>query len=210
MPVRPVSEELVAKTLPLLNRHVRAMVELQRLTGARSGEITRMRGCDLERSGPVWIYRPWSHKNAYRGHAREIYLGPKAQAILQDFLLADPEAYLFSPKAATAERYAVLRQRRKSQLTPSEQNRRKAQPQRQPGAYYPVRSYCHAIGKACQKAGLPRWHPHQLRHSAATQLRKEFGVEVARIILGHRSLAATEIYSELNRDQALAVMQQFG
>jgi integrase len=93
---------------------------------------------------------------------------------------------------------------------PSERRRRKAQPQRQPGAYYPVRSYCHAIGKACQKAGLPHWHPHQLRHSAATQLRKEFGVEVARIILGHRSLAATEIYSELNRDQAITGIQQFG
>jgi integrase len=105
-PVRPVSDELVAKTLPLLNRYVRAMVELQRLTGARSGEITRLRGCDLDRSGAVWVYRPSGHKNAYRGHGREIYLGPKVQALLKDFLRPDPEAYLFSPRAATAERLA--------------------------------------------------------------------------------------------------------
>jgi integrase len=78
------------------------------------------------------------------------------------------------------------------------------------GARYQVRSYRRAIVKACEKAGLPRWHPHQLRHSAATQLRKEFGVEVARVILGHRSLAATEVCSELNRDRAVAVMQAVG
>lgn len=39
------------------------------------------------------------------------------------------------------------------------------------------------------------WHPHQLRHNAATYLRKEFGLETARIILGQRSAAITEIYA---------------
>jgi hypothetical protein len=42
--------------------------------------------------------------------------------------------------------------------------------------------------------------------SDADEPRKEFGIEVARVILGHRSLAATEVYSELNRDRAVAVM----
>ena len=35
-----------------------------------------------------------------------------------------------------------------------------------------------ALG-ACDAAGVPRWHPHRLRHSAATELRKEFGIEAA-------------------------------
>jgi integrase len=48
-----------------------------------------------------------------------------------------------------------------------------------------------------------RWHPHQLRHNAATELRREFGVETARVVLGHRSAAVTEVYAEL--DQAKAV-----
>jgi hypothetical protein len=34
------------------------------------------------------------------------------------------------------------------------------------------------------------WHPHQLRHNAATELRREFGLDTARVILGHRSTAA--------------------
>jgi hypothetical protein len=35
-----------------------------------------------------------------------------------------------------------------------------------------------------------------VRHNAATFLRKEFGLETARIILGHRSAVITEVYAE--------------
>ena len=38
-PVRPVSDEMVERTLPHLSSTVSAMVQLQRLTGARPGEI---------------------------------------------------------------------------------------------------------------------------------------------------------------------------
>lgn len=55
-----------------------------------------------------------------------------------------------------------------------------------------------------------RWHPHQLRHNAATELRKEFGLDAARIILGHRSPAITEVYAELDRAKALEIMAQVG
>ena len=54
------------------------------------------------------------------------------------------------------------------------------------------------------------WHPHQLRHSSATALRKEFGIELARIILGHSSAFVTEIYAECDRVKAMEAMQQVG
>jgi integrase len=54
------------------------------------------------------------------------------------------------------------------------------------------------------------WHPHQLRHNAATNLRKEFGVEVARIILGHATAFTTEIYAEADRRQAMEVIGKIG
>lgn len=54
------------------------------------------------------------------------------------------------------------------------------------------------------------WHPHQLRHNAGTRLRKEFGVELARIILGHRSLIATQIYAESDRAAAIAAIEKVG
>lgn len=54
------------------------------------------------------------------------------------------------------------------------------------------------------------WHPHQLRHNAATFLRQEFGVEAARLILGHRSVAVTELYAELNHNKAVEIIAKVG
>jgi integrase len=55
-----------------------------------------------------------------------------------------------------------------------------------------------------------RWHPHQLRHSAATNLRKEFGVELTRIVLGHSTAFTTEIYAEADKQQAMEVIARIG
>ena len=46
------------------------------------------------------------------------------------------------------------------------------------------------------------FHPHQLRHTAATRIRKELGLDAARAVLGHRNLKITDDYAEL--DEALA------
>ncbi|MCD4824639.1 MAG: tyrosine-type recombinase/integrase [Phycisphaerae bacterium] len=54
------------------------------------------------------------------------------------------------------------------------------------------------------------WHPHQLRHNAATELRKEFGLEAARVILGHRSAAITEVYAEMDRQKTIDAMMKVG
>src|SRR5262249_32167469 len=78
-PVRPVPEAHVNATLPFPPAPVRAMVELQRLTGCRPGEVMVMRAIDLNMTGPVWTYRPASHKNKHRGLDRVIFLGPQAQ-----------------------------------------------------------------------------------------------------------------------------------
>jgi len=61
---------------------------------------------------------------------------------------------------------------------------------------------------AWQKAH--RWHPHQLRHNAATELRKEFGLEAARIILGHRSAVMTQVYAEQDERQAIEAIMKVG
>jgi integrase len=55
-----------------------------------------------------------------------------------------------------------------------------------------------------------RWHPHQLRHNAATRIRKEKGLDAARAILGHRSLAITEVYAELDQGLAADTIRQLG
>ena len=55
-----------------------------------------------------------------------------------------------------------------------------------------------------------RWHPHQLRHNAATRLRKQCGLEAARVVLGHRSAAVAEVYAAIDQDKARQIMAEVG
>jgi hypothetical protein len=104
-PVQPVDGAIVDATLSHLSTVVAAMVQVQRLTGARGGEVCAMRTADIGTSGPVWTYRPASHKTAHHGHQRQIFIGPKAQDVLRPFLKPlNPLAFIFSPKDAVAER----------------------------------------------------------------------------------------------------------
>ena len=54
------------------------------------------------------------------------------------------------------------------------------------------------------------WHPNQLRHTAATRIRAAYGIELARIILGHSSAVTSEIYAEIDREKAKEVMEKMG
>ena len=104
--IKPVALDHVEAALPFMPRPVAAMVRLQMLTGCRTGEILVMRGCDLTPGESIWEYRPSAHKNAWRGHQRVIPLGPRAQAVVREFLKPDPESYLFSPRDVVAEFHA--------------------------------------------------------------------------------------------------------
>ncbi len=55
-----------------------------------------------------------------------------------------------------------------------------------------------------------RWHPHQLRHNAGTRFRRDFGLDAARILLGHTSGAVTTIYAEQDLRKADEIMAQVG
>lgn len=245
-PVKPVPAECIAAIQPFVSRQVWALVQLQLLTAARAGELVGLRPGDIARGGRIWTCTPSAHKTAHHGHARVIYFGPRAQAVLQPFLLRPEDACMFSPQEAEAARRRALFEQR---VTPLKHGNRaglnkKAHPQHAPGAVYNVDAYRRAIARACDQAFPPpaelarreaethrawrrrltarqhqqlahwqkqhRWHPHQLRHNAATELRKEFGIEVARIILGHRSPAITEVYAELDQAKAVAAMLQVG
>jgi integrase len=101
-PVRPAPEAFVDAVLPLVRPPVAAMIEVQRLTGARPGEVCRMRAKDLDTSGPIWLFRPARHKTEYRGRCRVIAVGPRAQAVIKPFLGPDLGACLFAPARGTA------------------------------------------------------------------------------------------------------------
>jgi integrase len=235
-PVKPVPDAFVDAVLAHVSPQVAAMIELQRITGMRSGEVTIMRTCDINMSGRVWVYSPETHKNAWHGHDRSIYLGPKAQAIIKPFLKPQLAEYIFSPAEAEAERndrrFGVVSASRKTPVYPSElRSREKRRAARQRASkrrlserydtisYYRAETYgIEAANKAKLASSrsadetelVPHWHPHQLRHNAATALRREHGIEVARIILGHRSAAMTEVYAEVDHARAIDVMAKIG
>ncbi len=209
-PVKPVADGDVAALQPFVSRQVGAMIELQRLSGMRPGEVVLMRTGDLDMTGDVWVYRPSRHKTEHHDKVREVYIGPRGQSILKLWLKADRDAYLFSPAEAMQERRTEMRVRRQTRVQPSQQDRSKAQPRKSPGVRYTVASYRKAIQAACEKAKVSRWHPHQLRHAAATEIRKRFGLEGSRIVLGHEDVRATQIYAEEDRQRGVEIMRLIG
>ena len=236
-PVRPVLDADVDAVRPFCTPQVWAMIELQRLTAARSGEIVTIRTSDVDRGGDAWVYRPREHKTEHHGHHREIILGPKAQAILTPWLRADPEAFLFRPRDAMEGFRAERRSKRQSPMTPSQETRAKrSRSGRAPGERYDTRSFAHAVARACDRAfshptlaEVPakqltpdqvaelkgwrkkhRWHPHRLRHSAATAIRARYGLEAAQVILGHAKADVTQLYAERNMSRAVEVMLAIG
>jgi integrase len=209
-PVKPVPMAFIDAIIPHVRPPIAAMIELQLVTGMRPGEVTIMRACDLDTSGDIWLYRPPVHKTSYRGHERVIAIGPRGQEILKPFLKPDLQAYLFSPKDALTQYRALLRAKRKTKVQPSQMNRRKRRPRKGPKDFYTVASYCRSIADACKKADVPHWHPHQLRHNRATEIRKTFGLDAARVALGHRSPQITETYAEIDIGRAIEVAAKIG
>lgn len=210
--VRPVDPSLVEATLPHLSAVVRAMVEFQRYTGCRPGEVCGLRAGDVDRTGEVWEATLAEHKTAHHGRTRTIYIGPQAQRVLAPYLLRGAEAACFSPAEAVEQQ---RRERTERRVTPAScGNRvgtnRQRKPARAAGEAYTTQSYARAIRRACERQGLDRWTPNQLRHLVATQVRREFDLDAAKTVLGHSQVGTTEIYAEQDRGRAVEVARAIG
>ncbi len=226
-PVRPVPDNSVEALRPYVAPQVAAMIQLQRLTGMRSCEVVIMRPCDIHRDGDVWNYEPYDHKNRWRGHRNLVPLGPKAQEILKSFLEREPTSYLFSPREADAwhrkHRPVHCKESRKTPIYPSELRarqkaklaRRNRKPKKEKRDHYDTDSYRRAVNygiKRARKAGveIPRWHPHQLRHSRGTEIRNNYGIEAAQVALVHARADITEVYAEKNMELAIQIARETG
>jgi integrase len=189
-PVGPVADDVVEITLAELSPIVADMVRFQRLTGCRPSEVCLLRPDAIDRSSDVWLFRPDQHKTEHQDRDRIIHIGPQAQQIVLKYLLSSDDAFCFDPQEAPGAR----------------KNSRER---------YTKDSYGRAVRRAVRRINKARitkdgdkatlldlWSPNRLRHSAATEIRKEFGIEDAQVVLGHSSANVTEVYAE--RDQKLA------
>jgi len=209
-PVRPVEETAIQAALPFMPAAVAAMVQLQLLTGCRPGEICRLRPGDIDRSREVWCYRPASHKCEHHELEKRIFLGPKAQTILQPWLERPADAYCFSPTEMRERQRQERHARRKTPLKYGNRpgTNRKKKPKCVPGQRYRCDTYRQAIVRACEAANIRPWCPRQLRHTRATDLRSQYGLDAAQVVLGHTQAFVTQIYAERDFKKAEEVMRQ--
>ena len=197
-PVRPVSDDLVQQTITELSPVVRDMVAFQRLTGCRPTEVCLLRPGVIDRSGDVWFYTPDTHKTEHQGKPRVIPIGPRAQRVITPYLDRPDSQFCFDPRETPAAR-SNARER------------------------YTKDSYGRAVRRAVHRINTRRikklgpnatllevWSPNRLRHSAATEIRKRYGIEGAQVVLGHSSADITQVYAERNQQLATKVARELG
>jgi integrase len=101
-----------------------------------------------------------------------------------------------------------------------------ANPDWVPGDRYDTNSYrkaiVHAIARAFPKPKNPtdaqlqvwrdqyQWSPNQLRHSAGTQIRRQFGLEGAQVMLGHSHMDVTQVYAEVDLSKGMEIARRIG
>lgn len=172
-PVQPVRLEHVDAVLPHLPEVIADIVRIMLLTGARTGEVRQMRAGDIDLGGPVWLFRPGSHKTAHHGHARCIPLDEPCQAVILPRLRPFWPASVVFPSPA--------------------------------GGTYAEGSIRNAVRRACDRAGVPAWHPHQLRHTYLTAVRAALpdDPDAWRAAAGHRNVRTSEIYAAADARRAI-------
>jgi len=207
-PKELVEDSTIESIKPFISRQVFAVLRLMMLSGARCGEIVQLRPMDLNRVEVDGIeiieYTPQHHKTAHKGFSRTIRFGPQASMVLAPFNNRDDNAYCFSPAEAERERRDKAH---KARITPPScgncpGSNRKDNPRWKPGDRYDTAGVRKAITRAINahnrahpETPVPKFSPHQLRHTALTRIRDHFGIEGAMAAGGHHSVGMVELYS---------------
>ncbi|MFG1883209.1 tyrosine recombinase XerC [Micromonospora sp. NPDC049102] len=156
----------------------RALLELLYATGVRVSEVC---GLDVE---DVDHGRRVVRVFGKGGRERSVPYGVPAQRALDEWLRQGRPA-LVVPRSGGA----LLLGARGGRLNPT--------------------SARQIVGRYAEAAGLPRTSPHGLRHSAATHL-LEGGADLRAVqeLLGHSSLASTQIYTHVSVERLRAAYRQ--
>lgn len=209
-PVRPAKDfeiEAVIEELRKTNPVVADMMTVHSLTGCRSSELCLMRPGDIEKfDDGVWEYEPSESKTEHHRKGRIIPIGPKAQAVLAPYMTGIRKTdFIFSPKRAaeTANAIRVENASTHKKYHPVEV------PKKAPGDKYTQESYRRSVQRAAARVGV-KITPHQLRHSAATNIDQKISREAAKTVLGHSTLRTTDIYADYNRPLAHQAAKELG
>ncbi len=165
---------------------VRDLMDVQVLTGSRSGELLAMTTAMLDRTGSVWKAALADHKCQHHGQSRTLHFGPKAQLILAKYLSADPAKQLFGMTRCAYCR-AITRGCEVAFGMPD--NLRKISKKLSAAEQAECRRH------AAEWRAEHCWSPHWLRHTAATRIREQLGIENVQSLLGHSTAEMSRHYS---------------
>lgn len=182
-PVRAVDPKAVTATLRFMRSPWREMVRLQLVTGMRPGEVVSLRASYLTREGPDMILADFGihHKMAHKKRPRVVLFGPQGTRILEPLIEAAQEC-------------------ERDELFPAFRGTGTAR----------VRSYSSAVAAAAKRARVTHWHPNQLRHTFATQVREKLGLDAAQVVLGHAKADVTQVYAKPSETVQRRVAEELG
>jgi len=161
----------------------RALLETLYSTGARVAEAAALDLADLDLEEGTALLRGKGRKERIAG------LGRPCLAALKAYLAAFPRATLDLRRPPKDQR-ALFRNARGGRLT--------------------TRGMALLLAGHLARAGLPaEVSPHTLRHSFATHL-LEAGANLREVqeLLGHKSIASTQIYTHLTLDRLMRIYEQ--
>ena len=78
------------------------------------------------------------------------------------------------------------------------------------GKPYDANLYRQIVERAAKKAHVAKWTPNRLRHTAATEIRRECGLDSAQVALGHRQADVTQVYAEADFEKAAQAARKLG
>lgn len=201
----PVEYKYVAAVLPHCSQVIKAMILLQWHTGVRSTNICDLTPSQIGRSGEfseVWKWTISDHKTDGLGEDLIIWIGPKAQEVVTPFLERASDQFCFRVEESTGRK--MRRSENYSANTYKQAIQRALGKLADPVIKEPFNR------KKFLEAGIHYWTPHQMRHSRATSIRNEFGIEAAQAVLGHASIDATQIYSQRRLELAREIAKKSG
>jgi integrase len=79
----PATDEQIEAVKPHVSQLVKDLIDVQRFTGARAGELLLLTPEKLDTTGNVWLFHVDGHKTEHHGHTRVIAIGANAQVVLK-------------------------------------------------------------------------------------------------------------------------------
>jgi integrase len=205
----------IEKTLAKLSPVIRAMVIIHLATAARPTEVCEMRIENIDRqSENLWAVKLDHHKTDHLENAETkiLYLAKPEIDVLLPLIGERTEGYIFRPSDTIRyekERRATGAVFVKKQPSRAARDAERAQnPKLEIGECYHFSAYRKAVYRACDRAGIARWFPYQLRHTGITLIGLEHGVGAAQHTAGHKDIKMTLRYfrgeNEIAKRVALA------